>query len=164
MLHIDIPTLDEFKKVARVKGETCVSLYMPTSRLGTDARINRLVFKDLAGKALAEWKEAGADKKDIAVFEQRVDHIAGADRHAAHAATAGAVDRLLVDLDATVPGLVSDLDGSVIYSASDDSETYSVVDEVARRALSTGARVMAAKKEQLPNKAPLAASLRYQLL
>jgi hypothetical protein len=65
--------------------------------------------------------------------------------YAAHAATAGAVDPLLVDLDAAVPGLVSDLDGSVIYSASDNAETYSVVDEVARRALSTGARVMAAK-------------------
>ena len=34
-----------------------------------------------------------------------------------------------------VPGLVSDIDGSVTYSASDDAETYSVVDEVARRAL-----------------------------
>jgi hypothetical protein len=54
---------------------------MPTSRLGTDARVNRLVFKDLAGEALAQLKEAGVDKKEIAVFEQRFDHIAGADRH-----------------------------------------------------------------------------------
>jgi hypothetical protein len=57
--------------------------------------------------------------------------------YAAHAATGGAVDQLLVDLDVVVPGLVSDIDGSVTYSASDDAETYSVVDEVARRALST---------------------------
>ena len=33
--------------------------------------------------------------------------------YAAHAATGGAVDQLLVDLDAVVPGLVSDIDGSV---------------------------------------------------
>jgi hypothetical protein len=81
--------------------------------------------------------------------------------YAAHAATAGAIEQLLVDLDAVVPGLVSDLDGSVTYSASDDAETYSVVDEVARRALSTGAKVMAARREQLPDRAPLAAILRY---
>jgi hypothetical protein len=82
--------------------------------------------------------------------------------YAAHAATAGAIDQLLVDLDAVIPGLVSDLDGSVTYSASDDAETYSVVDEVARRALCTGARVLGARKEELPDRAPLTAILRYQ--
>jgi len=35
-------------------------------------------------------------------------------------------------------GVVSDIDGSVIYSACGDAGTYSVVDEVARRALFTG--------------------------
>jgi hypothetical protein len=82
--------------------------------------------------------------------------------YAAHAATAGAIEQLLVDLDAVIPGLVSDIDGSVIYSASDDAEAYSVVDEVARRALYTGARVMGARKDELPDRAPLTAILRYQ--
>jgi hypothetical protein len=65
--------------------------------------------------------------------------------YAAHAATAGAIDQLLVDLDAVIPGFVSDIDGSVTYSTSDDAETYSVVDEVARRALCTGAGARCAK-------------------
>jgi hypothetical protein len=82
--------------------------------------------------------------------------------YAAHAATAGAIDQLLVDLDAVVLGLVSDIDGTVTYSASDDAETYSVVDEVARRALSTGARVLGAREEELPDRAPLAAILCYE--
>lgn len=82
--------------------------------------------------------------------------------YAAHAATAGAIEQLLVDLDAVVPGLVSDLDGSVTYSAADDAEAYSVVDEIARRALSTGARVMGAKQHELPDRAPLTAILRYE--
>jgi hypothetical protein len=98
----------------------------------------------------------------IALYDQLKPRRATTDvSYAAHAATAGAVEQLLVDLDAVVPGLVSDVDGSVTYSASDDAETYSVVDEVARRALSTGARVMGARREELPDRAPLTAILRY---
>jgi hypothetical protein len=391
MLHIDIPTVPEFKALAQIKGETCISLYLPTSPLGESARINRTAFKDIAKEALSQLREAGADRKKIAEFEERFGHLAGpehdvqdqdkirklqrakpdpidefwhyqanglavlvtsgmmrtfrlpdrpkplaevADRlhltplirtmtsphdifvlalaeesvrlvhafasfppqrlqvpdlpsnaeeatrrpsfhvraprrrlqnlegekvllhqyvrkvehaissvlagwnaplvlaaeeplesmyrsvntyprlademiegnpglttdaeledaaipildrlysrelkavvalydelkprrattdvsYAAHAATAGAIEQLLVDLDAVIPGLVSDIDGSVVYSASDDAETYSVVDEVARRALYTGARVMGARKEELPGRAPLTAILRY---
>jgi hypothetical protein len=82
--------------------------------------------------------------------------------YAAHAATAGAIDQLVVDLDAVIPGLVSDLDGSVTYATSDDAETYSVVDEVARRALCTGARILGARRDDLPGRAPLLAILRYR--
>jgi hypothetical protein len=82
--------------------------------------------------------------------------------YAAHAATAGAVDELLIDLDAVIPGVVSDIDGSVTYAAADDAEVYSVVDEIARRALLTDARVLGARRDALPDRAPLVAVLRYQ--
>jgi hypothetical protein len=392
MLHIDIPTLEEFKVLAQIKGETCVSLYLPTSPLADNIRANRIAFKDIAREALAQLRKAGTDKNKIIVFEERFNHLAGVDRdvqgedkirklrrakpdpidsfwhyqasglavlstpgmmrmfrlpnpprplaevgdrfhltpliramtsrhdvfvlalaedgvrlihafttfppqrlqvpdlprnaedatrrpsfhvraprrrlqnlegekvllhqyarkveqaihrvlagrdaplvlaaeeplasifralnshprlvdemiegnpalitdaeledaaipildhlysrelkavialydqlkprrattdvsYAAHAATAGAIDQLLVDLDAVIPGLVSDIDGSVTYSASDDADTYSVVDEIARRALCTGARVLGATKAELPDQAPLAAILRYE--
>lgn len=392
MLHTDIPTLAEFKALAQVRGEVCVSLYLPMSPLEENIRANRIALKDIAKEALAQLKEAGVDKSQIAVFDERFEHLAGpehdvqdedkirkqqrakpdpiesfwhyqanglavlstldmmrmfrlphqpkplaevADRfhltpliramtsphdiyvlalaeesvrlihafanfpperlqiaelpknaetatrhrsfrvfaprrqnlegekvllqqyvrkvehavhkalaelngplvlaadepmtsifrsvntyprladeviegnpdlltdaeledaaipildrrysrelkgviarydqlkprrattdvsYAAHAATAGGIDQLLVDLDAVVPGLVSDIDGSVTYSASNDAETYSVVDEVARRALCTGAKVLGARKDEIPDHAPLAAILRYQFL
>ena len=69
---------------------------------------------------------------------------------------------LAVDLDAFIPGLVSEIDGSITYSSSDSAEVYSVVDEIARRALYTGARVLGARRDNLPDRAPLAAILRYQ--
>src|ERR1700726_4274980 len=392
MLHIDIPTLEEFKALAQIKGEVCISVYLPVSPLVENIRANRIAFRDLAREALAQLRETGVDKRKIVDFEERFEHLAGLERdvqdedkirklqradpdpfdtfwhyqahglavlstpglmqifrlpdapkplaevadrlhltpliramtsphdifvlalseesvrlihafanfppvllqvpnlprnaeeatrrpsfhvraprrrlqnlegekvllhqyvrkveqaihsvlagqnaplvlaaeepiasmfrsvnthprlademiegnpdlktdaeledaaipilnrlysrelkavitrydelkprrattdvsYAAHAATAGAIDQLLVDLDAVVPGLVSDIDGSVIYSASDDAETYSVVDEVARRALYTGARVLGAKREELPDRAPLAAVFRYE--
>src|ERR1700720_3957597 len=392
MLHIDIPTLAEFKALAQIKGEVCISVYLPISPLVENIRANRIAFRDLAREALAQLRETGVDKRKIVDFEERFDHLAGLERdvqdedkirklqrakpdpfdtfwhyqahglavlstpglmrmfrlpdapkplaevadrlhltpliramtsphdifvlalaeesvrlihafanfppvrlqipdlprnaeeatrrpsfhvraprrrlqnlegekvllhqyvrkvehaihsvlagrnaplvlaaaepiasmfrslntyprlademiegnpdlvtdaeledaaipildrlysrelkavialydelkprrattdvsYAAHAATAGAVEQLLVDLDAVIPGLVSDIDGNVTYSASDDAETYSVVDEVARRALYTGARVMGARKDELPDRAPLTAILRYQ--
>jgi Bacterial archaeo-eukaryotic release factor family 11 len=393
MLHIDIPTLAEFKALAAVKGDTCVSLYVPTSPLAGDAQKNRIALEDLAAEALAQLQEAGTDKRRIATLEQKFRHLRGADKdddkdadkirklqnkkpdsidefwkfqgnglavlatprmmrtfrlpyrpkplaevadrfhltplvramtspqdvfvlalaekgvrlvrvfvnlppariavpklpknaeevarrasinernpkghlqgsegkkfllqkfarrvdqavrgvlagqaaplvlaaeeplasifrsvntypglvdeaipgnphlmsdaqledaalpildrlyerelkaalarfdelkprlatteisYAAHAATAGAIDQLVVDLDAVIPGFVSDIDGSVTYAAYDDAEAYSVIDEVARRALSTGARVLGARREELPDRAPLVAILRYQ--
>ena len=75
------------------------------------------------------------------------------------------LDGLLVLLAALlliIPGVVSEIDGSVTYAASDDAEVYSVVDEIARRALYTGARVLGARREELPDRAPLVAILRYQ--
>src|SRR6195256_1957041 len=79
MLHIDIPTLAEFKALAQIKGETCVSLYLPTSRLGKNAGTNRTAFKDIAREALSQLKEGGADKNKITVFEERFDRLAGTD-------------------------------------------------------------------------------------
>ena len=102
-------------------------------------------------------------KAAIARFDEFKPRRATTDvSYAAHAATAGAIDELLIDLDAVIPGLVSEFDGSVAYAASDDAEVYSVVDEIARRALHTGARVLGARRDELPDRAPLAAILRYQ--
>src|SRR3981081_1491256 len=79
MLHIDIPTLAEFKALAQIKGETCVSLYLPPSPLSGCGRTNRTAFKDIAKEALSQLKEAGTDKKKISVFEERFEHLAGAE-------------------------------------------------------------------------------------
>lgn len=81
--------------------------------------------------------------------------------HAARAATQGAVDTLLVDLDRTVPGTVDDESGAVSFAEVDDAVSYGVVDEIARRALLSGARVVAVRAGDLPTDAPLAAILRW---
>src|SRR3981189_3466555 len=79
MLDIDIPGLEEFKALAQVKGETCVSLYLPTSLLGSSAKVNRTAFKDLAKEALSQLKEAGIGKAGIAAFEHQFDRLSGAE-------------------------------------------------------------------------------------
>ncbi len=79
---------------------------------------------------------------------------------AARAATFGAVDTLIVDMDAVVPGAIDDA-GMVTFMKEPDAINYGVVDEIARRAWQTGARVLAARRADIPDRGDLAAILRY---
>jgi Bacterial archaeo-eukaryotic release factor family 11 len=80
----------------------------------------------------------------------------------ARAATQGAVDTLLVDIDQKVPGRVDEETGTVAFAA-DDARSYGVVDEIARRVLLSGGRVLAVRAPDVPGGGPLAAILRYAL-
>jgi hypothetical protein len=56
---------------------------------------------------------------------------------------------------------VSDDDGRVSFAAAPGADSYGVVDEIVSRALKSGARVIAARKADVPNQGALAAILRY---
>jgi hypothetical protein len=80
---------------------------------------------------------------------------------AARAATFGAIDSMIVDIDITVPGTVDDETGAVTLDAENDATNYGVVDEIVSRALKSGARIIAARKGEVPGDGALAAVLRY---
>jgi hypothetical protein len=81
----------------------------------------------------------------------------------ARAATFGAVDTVLVDIDASVPGGIDEQTGAVELSAADDAVGYGVVDEIVRRVWRTGGTVLAVRSEDVPGGGPAAAILRYSL-
>src|SRR5262249_3734512 len=81
----------------------------------------------------------------------------------ARAATFGAVDTVLVDIDESVPGTVDEQTGAVDLSDADDAVNYGVVDEIARRVWRTGGSVLAVRREDVPGGGPAAAILRYPL-
>lgn len=81
---------------------------------------------------------------------------------AARAATMGAVDRLMVDIDEVVPGTVDEETGAVTF-AEPSGSTYGVVDEIAGRVLLTGGTVLGVRRDDVPERASLAAVLRYPL-
>jgi hypothetical protein len=66
-------------------------------------------------------------------------------------------------MDADIPGTVSEDDGAVSFAKAAGPGTYGIIDEIAGRALSSGARVLAVRKADLPADAPLAAILRYAI-
>ncbi len=82
---------------------------------------------------------------------------------AARAATYGAVDTLIVDMDDAEYGTVSDTDGAITFADGPSAATYGVVDEIAGRALLSGATVVAARRADIPGGGTLAAILRYSI-
>jgi hypothetical protein len=94
----------------------------------------------------------------------------------ARAATYGAVSTLMVDIDRSISGFVDEQSGALTLSdptlsdAGDatDAQTvngnaidYGVVDEIARRALLTGARVVAVRADAMPDGAAAAGIMRF---
>jgi hypothetical protein len=106
---------------------------------------------------------------DVAIakaqFETRVgDRRATTDMaEIARAATMGAISLLMVDIDKTIAGTVSDTDGALSLPQVAAPLDYDVLDEIAGRAILSGARFLALREGDLPDKAPLAAILRYPL-
>jgi hypothetical protein len=81
----------------------------------------------------------------------------------ARAATFGAVETLLVDVDAAVPGTVDDQTGAITFGRAATGDVHDVTDEIARRAWLSGARVLAVRDRDIPDRGPVAAILRYAL-
>ncbi|MFN3959926.1 MAG: hypothetical protein ACK4NP_08440 [Parvularculaceae bacterium] len=82
---------------------------------------------------------------------------------AARAATHGMIDRIMVDMDYVLPGTIDEASGAIDIAEGDSARGYSITDEIACRALATGAEVMSVRAEDLPERAPLAAILRYPM-
>ncbi|MDP3691871.1 hypothetical protein [Bradyrhizobium sp.] len=79
----------------------------------------------------------------------------------ARAATFGAVESLLVNIDETIHGTVDDETGAITFADHAGADSYSVVAEIASRAMRSQGRVFAVRKDDIPEGKPLAAVLRY---
>ncbi|WJR77645.1 hypothetical protein [Bradyrhizobium sp. NP1] len=104
--------------------------------------------------------EIGQWKKLFAVRES--EGRATADiAQAARAATFGAVDSMLVDIDEVIPGAVDEKDGAVTFAKAAGAGNYGVVDEIASRVIRSGGRILGVRKADIPGGKSLAAILRY---
>ena len=100
---------------------------------------------------------------DLYAERQGENRAIGDVAQAARAATYGAIDTLIFDMDDVQHGTVADEDGKVSFEKEPSANNYGIVDEIAARALRTGARLLAARREDIPGGGALAAILRYSV-
>lgn len=125
---------------------------------------------ELSDDALADAARGVLDDvyaAQIDALKETYETRAGQDRattdlsRIARAATLGAVDTLLVDIDVRIDGYVDDVTGALQIEDTDTVGNYGVIDEVAKRVIEHGGRVLAVRKEQVPAEADAAAILRF---
>jgi len=107
--------------------------------------------------------------RKIEAFHSRFEQRAGDRRtttdlsDAARLATYGGIDSLLVDIDSVVDGFIDEETGEISLDSRGDAVNYGIVDEIAGRALRTGASVLAVRRADIPDGRELAAILRYPI-
>ena len=118
------------------------------------AEASRAVLDGLYAEELADLRS---------IYAERVPQGRASDDLAeiARAATFGAVDTVFLDIDTTIPGFVDEESGALTLDDTDDAANYGVADEVARRVLLTGGRVLAVRRDDVPGGGSVAAILRY---
>ncbi len=116
-----------------------------------------------AARSVLDGSYAARIETATALFHERVgSHRAITDLQAvARAATFGAVDLLFVDIDEVMPGTVDETDGKVALATKPGAASYGVIDEITGRVILTGGKVLAVRREDMPDGAAVAAILRY---
>jgi len=132
---------------------------------GIDDSPDRISDTDLgaAARPVLDASYAAEIDRAKALFETRAgDGRATSDlSDAARAATYGAIDTLLVNIDTVIHGSIDETTGEVSFSEAGDATSYGIVDEIAGRALEHGARVLGVRRADLPGEGELAAILRF---
>ncbi len=113
----------------------------------------RAILDRLYQSQLAAW----AEKYEV---QRSRDRATGDLGHVARAATAGAVEELVFDMDADVGGWI-DQHGALRVDDEDPDANYGVLDEIAARVLKSSGTVYAVRADDVPNGSPVAAILRY---
>lgn len=98
---------------------------------------------------------------DLYAMRENQGRATGDIAHAARAATFGAVDTLIFDMDSVVPGTVDAESGAVTFADTASATSYGVVDEIAGRSLLAGGTLLAVRRDDVPGGGDLAAILRY---
>jgi Bacterial archaeo-eukaryotic release factor family 11 len=139
-------------------------LLAPSSIAGNAEARSDAELADEARAVLDELNAAAlSDVRDLYVRREQESRAAADLAVIARAATFGAVDTLLVDIDESVSGAIDEETGALELSAADDAVNYGVVDEIARRVWRTGGSVLAVRRDDVPGGGPAAAILRYAL-
>lgn len=143
-----------------------VNTYRGLLEHGIDANPEALSVDELNDRArtildgfydakLAGWREEFGTHRSNGLATSQLNEVA-------RAATASGIAELWFDMDFGLEGSIDDT--GVVHEVSEpDAESYRIVDEIAARVLRSGGLVKAVRADDLPDKTPVAATLRYPM-
>ncbi len=115
----------------------------------------RPILRSLHTAQIAHWIELCRERAKDGRSSTDVAGIA-------RAAVAGAIDVLLLDIDARLHGILDEETGALQVTDSPSATSYDVVDQIAATVIQKGGRVIGLRKADMPQpNSPLAASYRY---
>ncbi len=141
-------------------------------------------YPQLAAETIAGSPEEASDEQLAAASRPILDRIYAAELRAitarieelgpsgrgvveisgvARAATFGAIDTVLVDIETYVPGAIDDATGAIVEdgAGAEAPGDYGLIDEIARRVLLSDGHVLAVRGDEVPGDGAAAAILRY---
>jgi hypothetical protein len=163
LLHSGIPTvLAATQPLEALFRAISVIPVLPQTIAGSPDRLSEAELA-AAARPVLDAHYAG----QIAAFHERFERAAGASRattdlsDAARAATFGGIETIAVNIDAVVNGLIDETTGAISFDAEGNASHYGLIDEIAGRALRSGAQVLAVRQADIPGGRELAAILRH---
>lgn len=139
--HCSLPGLLPASVVGNPEGTGDVELVTEARQVLDQWHADQLAQERATYAERAQQGRAATDVADLARFSTR-----------------GAVETLFLDIDTTLVGEIDPL-GEVTFDVPESAGD--VLDEIARRAWLSGARVLAVRREDVPWEGPVAATLRY---
>lgn len=129
----------------------------PETRSAADiAAAARAILDGMHDDYITQWHGLFSERMNLDRASTDVGTIA-------RAATFGAVESLLIDMESDLEGTL-DAEGRITSNATDLLMSHDATDEIARRVLLAGGRVLVVRAAEIPNVgSPIAATFRYPL-
>ena len=72
MLHLDIPTSDQVRRLSEMRADACVSIYLPTTPLTQNTDASRIELGSLLAAASRQLEDADFDKRRLSALRELV--------------------------------------------------------------------------------------------
>lgn len=75
MLHVDLPTDDDLRRIADAPEEPTVTVYLPTTPVTASVDADRIAFVNLAREGVESLRAAGVSKKEADAIAEELDDL-----------------------------------------------------------------------------------------